>query len=78
MKVRRAYELIGHEGTFKLPNGRVTYEAVMYDDARARSDRPRLARLDVSGGRLRQVNRWVEWDDPILVLVDFDDRDGED
>ncbi|MCL4414119.1 MAG: hypothetical protein M1522_05115 [Actinobacteria bacterium] len=43
---------------------RAVYEAVMFDAATARGDRVRLARLDVSSGRLRQINRYVDWDQP--------------
>jgi hypothetical protein len=67
---RPAGELIGHEGAFRLPGGRTTYEAVMYDEATARGDRPRLARLDTSSGSIRQVNRWVDWDQPVEIISD--------
>jgi hypothetical protein len=66
-----AYELIGHEGVFRLPGGRATYSDVMYDDAASRSDRPRLARLDPTPTGLRQVNRWIDWEQPVEVLRDF-------
>ena len=66
--IRHAYELIGEEGRFRLPGGRTVYEAVTYDEARARGSRPRLARLDTSDGGIRQVNRWVDWDQPVEVL----------
>ena len=68
MKTQPAYELIGQEGQFRLPGGRAVYEGVMYDDATARSNRVRLARLDTRNG-LHQVNRWVDWDQPIEVIV---------
>lgn len=70
-ELKPAYELIGHEGKFRLPGGRTTYTAVMYDTGTARSDRPRLARLETKGG-LHQVNRWVDWDQPILIETDYD------
>jgi hypothetical protein len=66
-----AVDLIGHEGVFRLPGGRTTYEAVMYNDARARSDRPRLARLEARQDGLHQVERWVDWEQPIEVIRDF-------
>ena len=66
---RTAWELIGHEGRFRLPGGRAVYEAVMYDEASARGTRPRLARLETRGG-LRQVNRWVDPDQLIEVIDD--------
>jgi len=65
---RPAHELIGEEGLFRLPGGRTVYEAVMYDEATARGSRPRLARLDTSRGGIRQVNRWVDWDQPVEVI----------
>lgn len=71
-----ACELIGHEGEFRLPGGRATYEAVCYDDATARSDRARLCRItpveDTLTGwmGLRQVNRYVDWDQPVEVIRD--------
>lgn len=67
-----AWDLIGQEGRFRLPGGRTVYEAVMYDDATSRSDRPRLARIDTSRGYLHQINRWVDWEQPIEVLGDED------
>jgi hypothetical protein len=66
-----AYELIGHEGVFRLPGGRATYEAVEYNDAYARGSRPRLARLEARPGGIHQINRWVDWEQPIEVLRDF-------
>lgn len=71
---RPAFELIGHEGTFRLPGGRTTYEAVMYDEAAARGDRPRLARLDTRDG-IRQVNRWVDWDQPVEIITDLTEEE---
>jgi hypothetical protein len=73
-----AYELIGHQGVFRLPNGRTLYEAVMYDDATAKSDRPRLARLDgTSPEGIRQINRYVDWDQPIEVIADYTVEDNQ-
>jgi hypothetical protein len=72
-----ACELIGHEGTFKLPGGHATYEAVMYNEARTKSYRPRLARLESTPEGIRQVNRYVDWDQPIEVIVDLDDWEDE-
>lgn len=70
--VVRAWDLIGHDGSFRLAGGRTIYEAVMYNEATARSTRVRLVRLDTGGG-LHQVNRWVDPDTPVEVLEDFDD-----
>ena len=70
MTTQPACELIGHEGQFRLPGGRAVYDAVMYDGASARGVRPRLARLDTSRGYIRQINRYVDWDDPIEVIRD--------
>jgi hypothetical protein len=67
-----ACELVGREGTFRLPAGRATYEAVMYDCGRARSDRIRLARIETRDGGLYQVNRYVDWEQPIEVLQLFE------
>ncbi len=77
MITRPACALIGHEGTFRLPGGRATYEAVMYDEARARSARPRLARLDVTRDGIRQVNRWVDWDQPVEVITDLTEEEND-
>lgn len=70
-KTQPAYELIGHEGEFRLPGGRTLYEGVMYNVATARSDRVRLARLDASTGKVRQVIRYVDWNQPVEVIRDF-------
>jgi hypothetical protein len=41
-----AWESIGHDGdTFRIKGGRALYDAVMYDDARSRTNTVRLARL---------------------------------
>lgn len=65
-----AWDLIGEEGTFRLPGGRATYEAVLYNDATARRSRVRLARLvATTPDGLRQVNRWVDWEQLIEVLT---------
>lgn len=66
-----ACELIGHEGEFRLPGGRRIYSDVMYDDASARSDRVRLAYLQPQTDGLHQVNRYVDWNQPIEVLKDY-------
>lgn len=66
--IRPACELIGSEGRYRLPGGRAEYEAVMYDEATARGSRPRLARLEVTADGIRQVNRWVDWDQPVEVI----------
>lgn len=59
-----AHLLIGREGVFRLPGGRVNYEAVM---APISGDRPRLARIELTDDGPRQVNRYVDWDQPIDV-----------
>lgn len=67
-----AYELIGHEGVYRLPGGRARYEAVLYNDATARGTRVRLARLEATAdGGLHQVNRWVDWDAIVEVIVEY-------
>jgi hypothetical protein len=66
-----ACELIGNEGVFRLPGGRTLYEAVMFNDATARGDRPRLVRLEARPGGLHQVDRYVDWDQPIEVIRDY-------
>ena len=50
-----AYALIGASGRFRLPVGRAIYEAVLFD----------FARLAGSGGLMRQIDRYVDWDQPI-------------
>jgi hypothetical protein len=68
-QVVEAHTLIGDEGAFRIPGGRTVYEAVMLDLATARNlNKVRLARLATDGGRLRQINRYVDWDAPIEVL----------
>jgi hypothetical protein len=74
---KRACELIGHEGTFKLPGGHATYEAVMYNEARTDSYRPRLARLEATPEGIHQVNRYVDWDQPIEVIEDLDAEEDD-
>jgi len=66
----QAWDLIGYEGSFRIAGGRTVYEAVLYNDASAKGDKVRLARLDTRHG-LRQINRWVEPDTPIEVLQIF-------
>lgn len=73
MEIVPACELIGDEGEFRLPGGRATYEAVMCNLATARGDRVRLCRLEATDRGLHQVNRYVDWDQPIEVL----ERSGE-
>jgi hypothetical protein len=70
-----AWDLIGFGGTVdgrsasvRLATGRVLYEAV--DGGEAAN--VRLARLDVVPGGLRQVNRWVHPDTPLVVVLDAD------
>lgn len=70
MTTKQAYDLIGAEGRFRLPGGRTIYEAVCYLGDRARSSRVRLARLVADDDGLRQINRYVDWDQPIEVLED--------
>lgn len=66
-----AWDLIGHEGQFRILGGRMVYDAVMYNTARSSCERVRLARLDTSNGDLHQVNRWVDADTPVEVLRDY-------
>ena len=68
IRVVPACELIGASGAFRLLGGRTVYDPVMFDAATVRGDRVRLVRLDVSSGRLRQINRYVDWDQPLEVL----------
>jgi hypothetical protein len=75
MKRQPAFELIGHEGQFKLPGGKQVYEAVLYNEGSARTDRVRLAYLKTTADGFHQVNRWIDWDQPIEVLVDDDAED---
>lgn len=76
--LKKAWELIGHEGTFKVAGGRVTYENVDFNDA-SPGDKVRLARLEpVDWMKLRQINRYVDADTLIEVIEDFDDRDLDD
>jgi hypothetical protein len=70
---RPACDLIGHEGWFRLPGGNAVYGAVMFNDATARGDRPRLVRLEARADGLHQVNRYVDWDAPVEVLADYDE-----
>lgn len=77
MKIRSAWDLIGHEGKFRLIGGRTVYEAVLFNDATSTSGRPRLARLDVSGEWPRQINRYVDPDTEVEVLEDFDEEDED-
>lgn len=73
-----ACELVGHEGAFRLPGGRRTYEAVLYNVATARSGRVRLARIVPTPGGLglRQINRWVDWEQPVVVIEDYSEEPG--
>jgi endonuclease YncB( thermonuclease family) len=73
MNIQPAWDLIGHEGSFRVLGGRTIYEAVLRNEATARSDGlVRLSYLNTRDGYLRQVNRWVDGDTPIEVLVDHD------
>jgi hypothetical protein len=76
MTIRPAHELIGYEGQFKIPGGRVVYEAVLYVEATARGDKPRLARIQIEADGLHQVNRWVDWDQPIEVISGGPEEEG--
>ncbi len=69
-----AWDLIGFDSEWegetagvRIKGGRTVYEAVMFNDG-ARSEKPRLARLDTSDGYLRQVNRWVDADTIVEVV----------
>jgi hypothetical protein len=64
-----AWSLIGAEGRFRIQGGRAFYEAVMRNEATARSnDKVRLCRLDVGPSGVYQFNRWVNHDTRIEVL----------
>lgn len=78
MNTRPACELIGYEGSFRLPGGRTIYEAVMWDGSRTTSARPRLARLVAGDDGIRQINRYVDWEQPIEVLADQEDDQQDD
>ena len=69
-----AYELVGSEGIFRLPGGRTTYEAVMYNDATQRSDRIRLVKLEARQSGLHQIERYVDWEQDIEVVRNFTDE----
>lgn len=67
-----AYELVGHEGVFRLPGGRSTYSDVMIKDG---GSAIRLARLEprvTPDGHhyLHQINRYIEWEQLVEVIVD--------
>lgn len=71
--VQPAWELIGHEGSFRVLGGRTIYEGIMRNEATARSDGlVRLCYLSTRDGGIRQINRWVDGDTPIEVLADHD------
>lgn len=59
-----------HVGTSDAEVEAMVREAIA-NDARARSDRPRLARLEARQDGLHQVERWVDWEQPIEVIHDF-------
>lgn len=79
-----AWDLIGFDGNWpmdhdpygdepepvsasvRLAGGRALYEAVMIRDG---GNAVRLARLDVDSRGLRQVNRYVRWDDELEVVT---------
>jgi hypothetical protein len=68
--ITEAWDLIGHEGKFRIQGGRTIYEAVIYNDSTARGRKVRLARLDARTG-LHQINRWIAPETLIEVLVDY-------
>jgi hypothetical protein len=70
-RIEKAWDLIGEEGQFRLIGGRSTYEAVMYNDATAKSNKVRLAKLVADPHRygIRQVNRYVDPDTLVEVLA---------
>lgn len=51
----------GQTAEIRVKGGRTLYEAVLFID-NGRSERPRLARLEVSREGLRQINRYVDPD----------------
>lgn len=66
-----AWDLIGFDGTsgmVRVVGGRALYEAVDYQDSRG-GKLVRLSRLDVTAGGLRQVDRYVDPDTPLEVVL---------
>jgi hypothetical protein len=72
--VVRAWDLIGYEGDkrIRIVGGKALYETVIYFDGQ-RSDKVKLARLDVTPQGLRTTLRWVDPD----TLVELVERGGE-
>lgn len=73
--IKPAWDLIGHEGSFRLVGGRTVYEAVLFID-NGRSAKVRLARLVSEPDGLRQINRYVDPETPVEVLNDFDEDES--
>lgn len=73
----RAFELIGYEGnkSIRIVGGRALYETVIYNDGQ-RSDKVKLARLDVGRYGLQTTLRWVDPDTPV-ELVDGEEVKDE-
>ena len=70
---RTAWALIGwDDGAIKIASGRVTYDAVAFNDSTP-GDRVRLDRIVVRDGGLAVVNRYVDAD-TLLVPADDDAR----
>lgn len=63
-----AWESIGFDdGNFRIKGGRAIYEAVMYNCVNDAAN-VKLARLDTTGNRLREVSRYVHPD----TVLEFD------
>lgn len=56
------------DGKFRIKGGSACYEAVMYNASR-NGNLVKLARLEVSNGRVREVSRYVLPD----TVLEFDD-----
>jgi hypothetical protein len=65
-----AHDLIGYDGDdyIRIVGGRALYESVMVPFDGYEGGNVRLARLDTTGGRLRQINRYVDPDTPVELV----------
>lgn len=66
-----AWDLIGWDnGKIRIKNGRVLYEAVIYN-SQFGGNKVKLARLEVtSDNKIKEVSRWVDPDTLIEVLAE--------
>jgi hypothetical protein len=53
----------------RIKDGRTLYEAVDYND-HTPGDKVRLARVTVTADGIRQINRWVDADTTLEVVLD--------